>query len=121
MTSRPRRAASLLAPVAFALGACGGSGARVEGPNVVLISIDTLRADHLGCYGYERDTSPIIDGIAAEGALFEQHITSAPWTLPAHAALFTSVPDSVHGVVDPINTRLSESYMFRPKSVASWA
>ena len=116
MTSRPRRVASLLAPVAFALGACGGSGARVEGPNVVLISIDTLRADHLGCYGYERDTSPIIDGIAAESALFEQHITSAPWTLPAHAALFTSVPDSVHGVVDPINTRLSESYETLPES-----
>ena len=70
-----------------------------------------LELHGLGCYGYERETSPIIDGIAAEGALFEQHTTSAPWTLPAHAALFTSVPDSVHGVVDPINTRLSDAYL----------
>lgn len=96
---------------------CGGNDEPVpQGPNVVLISIDTLRADHLGCYGYRRRTSPVIDEIAAAGMLFEQHITSAPWTLPAHAALFTSVPDSVHGVVDPIRTRLSEAFETLPES-----
>ncbi len=83
---------------------------------MVLISIDTLRPDHLGCYGYGRNTSPNIDGLAAKGALFEQHISSAPWTLPAHTAMFTSVPDSVHGVVDPIGLRLADEFETLPES-----
>jgi arylsulfatase A-like enzyme len=66
---------------------------------VVLISIDTLRADALGCYGYSRDTSPVIDRLAAEGVRFEQVSSSTTWTLPAHVALLTSLPDAVHGVV----------------------
>ncbi len=73
-------------------------------PNVLLISIDTLRPDHLGCYGYHRDTSPRIDRLAAESVLFENHISSTSWTLPAHAALFTSLPDSVHGCTDTDKT-----------------
>lgn len=91
----------------------------MTGPNVVLISIDTLRPDHLGCYGYMRRTSPVIDELAAGGMLFEQHISSAPWTLPAHAAMFASVPDSVHGVVDPIGVRLSEAFETLPESFQS--
>ncbi|UCG31779.1 MAG: sulfatase [Phycisphaerales bacterium] len=62
----------------------------VTRPNVVLISIDSLRADHLGCYGYERDTSPAIDALAESGILFELAVSQAPWTLPSHASLFTS-------------------------------
>jgi arylsulfatase A-like enzyme len=69
-------------------------------PNVLLISIDTLRPDHLGCYGYQRATSPHIDELAAEGVLFQNHISSTSWTLPGHAALFTSLVDSVHGCTD---------------------
>ncbi len=65
-------------------------------PNVVLISIDTLRADHLGSYGYERNTSPRMDRLAAEGALFESVVSSTSWTLPAHASLLTALPDEVH-------------------------
>lgn len=87
---------------------CGGSSPSAEntarpvpdGPNVLLISVDTLRADHVGAYGYARRTSPHIDRLAAEGVLFENHISSTSWTLPAHAALFTSLPDSVHGCTD---------------------
>jgi len=75
---------------------------------VLLISIDTLRNDHLHCYGYPRDTSPNIDRLAAEGVLFENNVSSTSWTLPAHAALFTSLPDSVHGCVDT-DRRLSPS------------
>lgn len=67
-------------------------------PNVVLISVDSLRADRLGCYGYSRPTSPAIDRLAAEGALFEVVTSSSSWTLPAHAALFTALPDYAHGV-----------------------
>ena len=76
------------------------SKATAQAPNVLLISIDTLRPDHLGCYGYPRDTSPQLDRLAAEGVLFENHISSTSWTLPAHAALFTSLADSVHGCTD---------------------
>lgn len=69
-------------------------------PNVILICIDSLRSDHLGCYGYSRDTSPTLDRFAGEGALFETVVSSTSWTLPAHAALFTGLPDSVHGCFD---------------------
>lgn len=78
-----------------------------NGPNVILISIDTLRADHLGAYGYERATSPTLDRLASEGVLFESHMSSTSWTLPAHAAMFSSYPDSVHGATDT-DRRLSE-------------
>lgn len=67
--------------------------------NVLLISIDTLRPDHLSCYGYGRDTSPTIDKLAKEGVLFENAVSSTTWTLPAHAAMFTSLPDAVHSVI----------------------
>ena len=66
--------------------------------NVILISIDTLRADHVSCYGYDRDTTPNVDALAADSVLFEQAITPAPWTLPAHASLFTGLLPSQHGV-----------------------
>jgi arylsulfatase A-like enzyme len=69
-------------------------------PNVILISIDSLRPDHLHCYGYPKETSPHIDQFASEGALFENVISSSPWMLPAHACLFTGLVDSVHGCVD---------------------
>jgi arylsulfatase A-like enzyme len=69
-------------------------------PNVILISIDALRPDHLHCYGYPRETSPRIDQFAAEGALFQNVISSTSWTLPAHACMFTGLADSVHGCTD---------------------
>ncbi len=109
------RTSLLVAPLLGLSLACGGQAVE-DRPNIVLISIDTLRPDHLGCYGYARPTSPNIDAIAAQGALFEQHISSAPWTLPAHAAMFTSVPDSVHGVVDAVKFRLSEDFETLPES-----
>ena len=61
---------------------------------VILISIDTLRADHLGCYGYDRETSPHIDALAADSAKFNNTYASSPWTLPSHVSLLTSL----HGV-----------------------
>src|SRR5262249_52146312 len=69
-------------------------------PNVLFISIDMLRPDHLHCYGYPRQTSPHLDQLAAEGVLFQNQISSSSWTLPAHAAMFTSQPDTVHGCTD---------------------
>jgi len=70
--------------------------------NVVLISIDTLRADHLGCYEYDRNTSPNIDKIANEGILFENHISQAPWTVPSHASMFTSLYPFPLGLKNPV-------------------
>ncbi len=68
-------------------------------PNIILITLDTLRADHLSCYGYERETSPFIDKIADEGILFEDCIATSSWTLPSHASIFTSLYPSEHGTI----------------------
>jgi arylsulfatase A-like enzyme len=68
-------------------------------PNVLLVSIDTLRADHLGCYGYPRRTSPFIDGLAGEGALFRQSLSQASWTRASAASLLTSLYPSTHGTL----------------------
>jgi len=73
--------------------------APVARPNILLVSIDSLRADHLGSYGYARDTSPTIDRLAREGVVFENAISSAPWTIPAHATMLTGLPPEVHGVI----------------------
>jgi len=69
------------------------------GENVILISIDSLRADHLGAYGYRRDTSPAMDGMARDGVLFRRHISTTSWTLPAHMSLLTGRSLLGHGVV----------------------
>ncbi len=58
-------------------------------PNVLMIVLDTVRADHLGAYGYPRDTSPNLTRLAARGVRFEQARSTAPWTLPSHATMFT--------------------------------
>jgi arylsulfatase A-like enzyme len=58
-------------------------------PNVIVIVVDTLRADHLSSYGYERDTSPFMDSLAAEGVRFENAISPSSWTQPSHASMLT--------------------------------
>jgi arylsulfatase A-like enzyme len=87
------RAWLLSALVLLALGSCR----QARRPNVILVSIDTLRADHLGCYGYSRDTSPSMDGFRRDAILFEQAIAQAPSTLPSHASIFTSLLPRHHG------------------------
>lgn len=67
----------------------------------VLISIDTLRADHLGAYGYGRDTSPFFDELAARGVLFERAIAQIPGTLPSHMSIFTGLYPAEHQVYPP--------------------
>jgi arylsulfatase A-like enzyme len=69
-------------------------------PNILLISIDTLRADHLSCYGYPRLTSPALDALAADGTRYRHAYTNAGWTPPAHASMLTGLFPSQHGVVD---------------------
>ena len=67
-------------------------------PNVLLISIDTLRADHVGAYGYERDTTPGLDALAKDGAIFSNTYSMSPWTLPSHVALMTALTSLHHRV-----------------------
>lgn len=79
------------------------AGPPPGGPSVILVSIDTLRADHLGCYGYgRRPTSPNLDRLASEGTRFAQVIAPSPWTTPSHMSLFTSQYPTVHAVDAPI-------------------
>jgi arylsulfatase A-like enzyme/Flp pilus assembly protein TadD len=71
-----------------------------EKPNVLLISIDTLRADHLGCYGNTSARTPVIDQLAREGVRFERAFSTVPLTLPAHASILTGTYPSYHGIRD---------------------
>jgi len=66
-------------------------------PNVLLIVPDALRADHLGCYGYERPTSPFIDDFAKESIVFKHAFSNAPWTKPSMGTVFTSLYPNEHG------------------------
>jgi arylsulfatase len=77
--------------------AADGKARRLGGPNVVLITIDTLRADHLSCYGYPRRTSPNIDKLAGEGVQFQNAYSPIPLTGPAHITLMTSLYPQQHG------------------------
>lgn len=89
-----KTAAALLAALACA--ACARAPARPA--SVLWITIDTLRADRLGCYGHALPTSPAIDALAARGARFERAYTPAPWTLPAVVSMLTGELPSGHGV-----------------------
>jgi arylsulfatase A-like enzyme len=115
----PRRPTTVLAcsllslAAALAVAGLGWSGQEPapEGrPNVILISIDTLRADHLSVYGYGRKTSPNLDTLAGEGVLFESAYSHATWTLPSHASLFTGLDPFAHGTLSR-NDRLVEAHV----------
>ena len=94
---RRAAAATLLA---LCLAGCSPRGSSPPPPNVVLISVDTLRADRLNAYGYgARPTSPHMDALAADGLLFEVHVAASPWTTPSHLSLLTGLTPTRHGVV----------------------
>ncbi|MBN1224477.1 MAG: sulfatase [Candidatus Aminicenantes bacterium] len=67
-------------------------------PNIILISLDTLRADHIGCYGYHRRTSPNMDELAKESVLFQKTYAHSPWTLPSHVSMLYSLNSASHQV-----------------------
>ena len=64
--------------------------------SAAIIVVDTLRADHLGFYGYSRATSPALDALAAQGLVFERAYSTSPWTLPSFGSLLTGRPPSEH-------------------------
>jgi arylsulfatase A-like enzyme len=90
--SRLLRIVILLGPLLYAVAAWAE-----DRPNLVILAIDTLRADHVGCYGYPRPTTPGIDRLAALGTRFDQVLSTAPWTLPSFATMFTGRYPTRHG------------------------
>jgi len=87
-----------------------------EKPDIVLISIDCLRADHLSAYGYARETSPHLDAFARKATLFETAITASSYTLPTHAAMLTGLPPSLHGAI--LGRAIAPSVPYVPESLA---
>lgn len=85
---------------------CGATACREAAapprprPSVLLVTVDTLRADRLGCYGRAAAETPAMDGLARAGLLFRRAYTSVPLTLPAHATLLTGLEPAAHGLVD---------------------
>ena len=105
----PSLRARVPAAAATAPGAAGANGTKATSgttsnsrrPNIVLISLDTLRPDHLGCYGGSREVSPRLDALAAQGLRFTQAYSVSSYTLPSHASMLTGQFPAVHGAVAP--------------------
>jgi len=107
--------------ICLALGGCSkdsvpaktaavAADALCPGCNVILISMDTVRADHLSAYGYERKTSPYVDRFAADSAVFEHAISQSSWTLPAHGAMMMGLYPGRLGVTHyPAKRRLPDN------------
>ena len=105
---RPARSASrLVLWVALVVSTIFGCGPSRH--NLLLIAVDTLRADHLGSYGYERATSPEIDALFSSAVVFEDVEASSAWTLPSFASLMTSLPPPAHRCHDAVS-RLGEAH-----------
>ncbi len=75
----------------------GQQGGERLSPNIVMIVLDTTRRDHFGCYGDDRGLTPVVDKIASEGVVYEDMISTSPWTVPSHASLFTGLFPQTHG------------------------
>lgn len=99
MSARTRKiaAATAVAALLGATGARSAAGAEPRYPDVLVVTVDTLRADRLGAWGYRRATSPAIDALLAAGVRLERARTVEPLTNPAMVSLWTSVPPHVHG------------------------
>ncbi len=120
------RPALFAACLAWSLGACGGGEAPAEEELVLVLIVDTLRQDALGCYGREGAATPRIDAIAEEGVRFDQAISSSGWTLPSVASLLTGTWPTLHKAtgkatrLTPITTDLpSAAEVFRDGGFAT--
>ncbi len=118
--------AVLLALAALVVCGCGGGEPARAGPSLLVVSLDTTRADHLSGYGYPRPTSPRLDQLAGRGHRFEAAYTVMPTTLPAHAALFSSLYPRQIGarangeVVSPATETLAERLYARGFETAAF-
>jgi arylsulfatase A-like enzyme len=86
-------------------------GSSTRRPNIILISIDTLRADRLGCYGYAKNTTPALDAFRRESVLVRTAIASASSTLPSHATIFTALAPQHHGATWPRFLPLADRFL----------
>ncbi|MDP7035757.1 MAG: sulfatase, partial [Planctomycetota bacterium] len=84
-------------------------------PNVLLVTIDTLRTDRIGCYGYKAGETPASDRLAREGIVFERAFTPVPVTRPAHASILTGLSPRRHGVRDNLNSQLGGNEVTLPE------
>ncbi len=91
----------LCAVLTAGCGPCGPAGSRR--PHVIIYLVDTLRPDHLGVYGYSKDTSPNLDAFARDAVVFKQAYTPAAWTKPATASLLTGLLPFKHGAITRTN------------------
>jgi arylsulfatase A-like enzyme len=99
MAIHPRRFLAVVAPMIVLVGAgCSRTEPEVVPPNILLISIDALRADHLGAWGAERETSPFLDGLAAQGIRFSHAFVNTHGTPPSHTTMFSSLYQETHRV-----------------------
>lgn len=104
-----RRLHQALVGVASTCLLCGCGHHPRTGPiNIILISIDSLRADHVHAYGYARETTPALDRLAREGAWFETVVAESSWTLPTHISMLTGLTTLVHGVEEETKRLSSE-------------
>jgi len=85
------------------------SESKIKNSNVILIIVDTLRADHLSCYGYERNTSPNLDNFSSDSIRFKNAISPSSWTTPAIGSIFTSIYPTIIGYVNEPNV-MDESF-----------
>lgn len=92
---------------------------EVHGGPILLVSIDNLRADRLGCYGYGRPTSPHLDALAEQCLVFDDASSPSNWTLPAHMSMFTSLRPRDHGVVDHRFALSPETELFTGRLAAA--
>jgi len=113
-------------PVAERISRAGLPPVGEAAPNVLLVVLDTLRADHVSAYGYARSTTPRLDGLAEHGVLFEQAFANSSWTLPSHASLLTGRLPGEHGADwrEPMRAgipTLAEAFAARGYATAAFA
>src|SRR5579864_541770 len=97
---RRMRASWMLTACFLGLTMYAGAQATTRRPDVYLITIDTLRADHVHCYGYEKVQTPALDGLAQHGIRFAEAFTPSPITNTSHTSILTGLLPSRHGVTD---------------------
>ena len=106
----------LLAVLSAWLGGCSAFEKSPSEPNVIILLMDTLRADHLGCYGYHRNTSPLLDSLAQKGVVFGKCYAPSDYTQASTASLFTGQDPLVHGymnsnyVLEEANVTMAELF-----------
>jgi arylsulfatase A-like enzyme len=103
--------AAILITIACLLASCQRSEFAVKKPNIIFLMLDTLRADHMGGYGYERDTTPNLDAFASENLKADFAVSTAPWTPTSVASMFTGLYPSSHGMIPPNDREIAKSKM----------